>query len=154
MPKWIRIRKGFVPLDGLTSSSGDGGSGMGMSRGAWSDDMSVILKASSWKHTDTVKGYRTLCSNHRRSRDGRRLTAFPHVTKVEPKDPPGYERWWRHLEPESVNNAIENRVPLRIKWESSSAVDQINTKLIHICQCDKMTEIDWENFLVDVYFEF
>lgn len=37
----------------LTSSSGEGGSGMGMSRGAWSNVRSVMLKASSWKHTHT-----------------------------------------------------------------------------------------------------
>lgn len=33
---------------GLTSSSGEGGSGMGMSSGAWSEDMSVMLRTSSW----------------------------------------------------------------------------------------------------------
>lgn len=55
---------------------------MGMSRGAWSDDMSVILKASSWKNTDTVAGYWTLRSNYGRSKDGRRLAASLHVTEV------------------------------------------------------------------------
>lgn len=38
----------------LTSSSGTGGSGMGMSKGAWREERSVMQKSSSWVQ---VKGY-------------------------------------------------------------------------------------------------
>lgn len=45
----------------LTSSSVQGGSGMGMSRGALREDMSVTLNAGSWtnKHTRVGGGGRT-----------------------------------------------------------------------------------------------
>ena len=42
-------QRGCEAAASLTSSSGDGGSGMGMSRGAWSEDMSVMLRLSSCK---------------------------------------------------------------------------------------------------------